>query len=256
MDILLPTCLSLALTTAVAWLGSRTVARYVARQRPEAVASPARLRCRTTACCVLLHAVVLTVLALWEVLDDSSGAGTRLVLATLASPVAVLVTLACLCDALCMRLPNLLLGLAAVPLVLVHLLRAAVMASEIADPCSWAWDHQECQVAYTGYRAEASSYWPVLAPLLVAAGLTASLALSARLSRQIGAGDVKLVAVLTFTLAPFTTTGQVYALCLGLGAAGIAAGLRIALGRADRRTPVPLGPYLLGAFTVSWCLAL
>lgn len=257
MGILLPAVLSLLLTAVAAWPASRTVARYTARLRPALTASPTRLRGQVTACCLLFHALVLAVLALRQALDDGApGVSTRLALTLLASPVAVLVTLACACDALCLRLPNLLLGTAAVPLVVGHLLRAWAMSAQIADPCLWAWDHQECQAVYTGYHAEASSYWPVLAPLLVAAGLTLVLALTARISHQLGAGDVKLIAILTFALAPFTCAGQVYALCLGLGAAGLVAAFRIALGRADRRTPIPLGPYLLGASAVTWCLSL
>lgn len=261
VDTLLPAILSLtvslALTTAVAWPASRTVVRYTARLRPELGTSPTRLRARVTACCLLVHAAVLAALVLRQALDDGTpGVGARTGLALAASPVAVLVTLACACDVLCLRLPNLLLGLAAVPLVLCHLLRAWVMAAEVSDPCLWAADRQECQAVEAVHPADAPGYWPILAPLLVSAALTIALAVVSRLSHQIGPGDVKLLALLTFALAPFTAAGQVYALYLGLGAAGIAAGFRIALGRADRRTPIPLGPFLLGGYAVAWCLAL
>ena len=254
MELLIWTFGSLAVTGAVAWPGSSVVVRYVTQRRPDLAASPRRLRRRVVLWSLLCHVLVLGGLLLdYTGLKLLPEADLRLVLALLGSPVAMLVTLACVCDALCLRLPNILLGLAAVPVVLLHLARAFAMVSEARDPCTWSFEPAECRDQYAGWQASPADYLPVIQPLALAATLTLATALAARLSRQVGAGDVKLVALLTFTVAPFTPFGHVYALLAGLAAAGLVTGLRVALGRADRHTLVPLGPYLLGAFALTWC---
>lgn len=147
--------------------------------------------------------------------------GTRLLgTALLLSPALVLMTAACWVDLRVHRLPNRLLGAAAVLVVT---------------------------------RAVLVGAWSALG---VSAGLGLALLVLALARTGLGMGDVKLEAVLGTWLGTSGPWTAVQGLVGGLVIGGVVALALLMAGRAGRRTAIALGPSLLAGAVLAWAGAL
>ncbi|ARD41288.1 hypothetical protein [Actinomyces gaoshouyii] len=155
--------------------------------------------------------------------------------AALALPVVAALTVAGSTDAVCHRLPNVLLGLAAVGAG-VGIAAAVGLA-----------------LAAGGQGAR------VLAPVVGSLGAAAALGgvglLLSLVPSGFGMGDVKLLALVGLWLGRFGWAVPVVGTVLGLFLAGTVAIVLMAVRRARRDTMIAMGPYLIGGALTVWALA-
>lgn len=238
--------ISAAVTTGFAWSAGAVVASYTQRymSRPLHHFCPHTL---TLLVCMAAYAIPLLAVIL-------APAWIHWFFMSICGPFFVLAVAACVCDVLCLHLPNCLLLAVGIPLVLAHLLRAGLMYIDITDPCFMTVDVGECRDYQPDVTTPltASDFAPIYMPLIAAVATTAAIALISLLTRQVGLGDVKLVAVLTLALCPWTTLGVPLAIAAGCCIAGVITLMNLAMRRSRLSDPIPLGPYLLVATAAVW----
>ena len=91
---------------------------------------------------------------------------------------------------------------------------------------------------------------------LVVAVILFGLSLAAHVWWSLGMGDVKLLTLMSLSLAWFSPWSPLLALLVGLAAAVIAVALGLIAGRTKLNSSLPLGPYLLAGFVVASALLL
>ncbi|MCL3777064.1 MULTISPECIES: prepilin peptidase [unclassified Actinomyces] len=155
--------------------------------------------------------------------------------AVLVLPVLAALTVAGSTDAVCHRLPNRLLGPAA--------LWAAVCV--VVDVLARL-------AAGTG---PAQALLPLAGALGAAAGLGGATLLLALVPSGIGMGDVKLCAITGLWLGRLGWAVPVAGVVAGLLLAGLAAIVLMVLRRAQRDTMIAMGPYLVAGACAAWVLA-
>ncbi|CAM2924409.1 prepilin peptidase [Actinomyces slackii] len=153
-----------------------------------------------------------------------------------ALPTVTILAVACSVDALSHRLPNRLLGWAALWLAGTILIR-----------CAWA-------------LATGESWSQALRPAGTALGTAcagmAVMVVLCLLPTGMGLGDAKLIGVLGLWLGHASAWSLVTALMLGFVLGGLAALGLLALGRAGRKDSIAFGPYLAIGGLLSWALSL
>ena len=155
--------------------------------------------------------------------------------AVLALPVVAALTVAGSTDAVCHRLPNVLLGPAA-------LWAAVGVTADIG-------------LTLTSGDGAAHALVSLVGSLGAAAGLGGAGLLLALVPSGFGMGDVKLFALIGLWLGRFSWAVPVIGVILGLFLAGTVAIVLMVLRRAQRGTMIAMGPYLIvGAYAV-WALA-
>ncbi|MCR2052797.1 hypothetical protein NSA19_08065 [Actinomyces bowdenii] len=146
----------------------------------------------------------------------------------LAAPVAVALCQAGSVDAVCHRLPNALLGLAAFPALMSSIVRLAQQPSASA----------------------------VLTWLGAAALVLVVTTVLASIGSGMGMGDVKLMGVAGLWLGSLSLLAPLGALMGGFLLAGPVALALMALKRIGRKEPMAFGPYLIAGILLSWALSI
>ncbi|QPL05002.1 MULTISPECIES: prepilin peptidase [Actinomyces] len=154
---------------------------------------------------------------------------------SLALPMMAALTVAGSTDAVCHRLPNGLLGPAA-------LWAAACVVIEVV-----------ARLAAGGGLSQALA--PVGESLAAAAGLGAVTLLLALVPSGLGMGDVKLCALTGLWLGRFGWAVPVAGVVAGLFIAGTVAIVLMVLRLARRDTMIAMGPYLIVGAVAAWALA-
>ncbi|MDO4242971.1 MAG: A24 family peptidase [Actinomyces sp.] len=188
---------------------------------------PALLERLPQACLAL---VVIGLTTTWGVINQATAA------TVVAVPLMAVLCVACTVDAVCHRLPNILLLCAGAWIV------GATLMLLIVDLA-------------TGASLEAA-VWPGLRAILCTISMVAALTVTAMLPSGLGIGDVKLWAVLGLWLGRFALWVPVAGLLLGFFAGGLAAIVFIALRRVGRKDRMAFGPYLVAGAWLSWALAI
>lgn len=146
----------------------------------------------------------------------------------LAVPVAVALCQAGSVDAVCHRLPNVLLGVAAFPALMSSIVRLVQQPS-----------------------ASAVLTWLGAAALVLV--VTTVLAF---IGSGMGMGDVKLMGVAGLWLGSLSLLAPLGALMGGFLLAGPVALALMALKRIGRKEPMAFGPYLIAGILLSWALSI
>lgn len=246
----MPTALIAALTAAVVTIASLVLAagpaasaarEYVARLAASTDSAPAPqvrrpwlLERRFQA----VIALVLTVPVLWR------GVDRALADTLVALPLVAVLGVACCVDAVSHRLPNRLLGWAALWLIAATGLRLG------AEMLSSALGGTET----SGAAGALGALWPVGRAALAALGIGIVMVVMALLPSGLGFGDVKLSALCALWLGQLSAEAPIMGIILGFFTGGLAALVLMALHRADRKTAIAFGPYLGAGAWLTWLL--
>ena len=248
----MPTALIAALTAAVATIAALVLAagpaasaarEYVARlaatdstdstHAPQ-IRRPWLLETRFQA----VIALVLMVPRLWR------GAHGAVADTIVALPLVAVMGGACCVDAASHRLPNRLLGWAALWLIAATGLRLG------AEMLSSALGGTET----SGAAGALGALWPVGRAALAALGIGIVMVVMALLPSGLGFGDVKLSALCALWLGQLSAEAPIMGIILGFFTGGLAALVLMALHRADRKTAIAFGPYLGAGAWLTWLL--
>ncbi|RAX24133.1 MULTISPECIES: A24 family peptidase [unclassified Actinomyces] len=155
----------------------------------------------------------------------------------LALPVVALLGVAGSVDAVCHRLPNRLLGTAALWLVVAIAGRSLVRLVTVESVHAALWPAGRATLCALGAGAAVFAMW-----LIPASGM--------------GLGDVKLCALLGLWLGYIAVDWVVAGLLLGFILAGLVAIGLLVTRRAGRKDTLAFGPYLAAGGWLAWLLAM
>jgi len=161
-----------------------------------------------------------------------------------ALPLVAVMGVACCVDAVSHRLPNRLLGWAALWLIAATGLRLG------AEMLSSALGGTET----SGAAGALGALWPVGRAALAALGIGIVMVVMALLPSGLGFGDVKLSALCALWLGQLSAEAPIMGIILGFFTGGLAALVLMALHRADRKTAIAFGPYLGAGAWLTWLL--
>ena len=161
-----------------------------------------------------------------------------------ALPLVAVLGVACCVDAVSHRLPNRLLGWAALWLI------AATGLHLGAEMLSSALGGTET----SGAAGALGALWPVGRAALAALGIGIVMVVMALLPSGLGFGDVKLSALCALWLGQLSAEAPIMGIILGFFTGGLAALVLMALHRADRKTAIAFGPYLGAGAWLTWLL--
>ena len=185
-----------------------------------------------------LIALVLMGPVLWR------GVDRALADTLVALPLVAVLGVACCVDAVSHRLPNRLLGWAALWLIAATGLRLG------AEMLSSALGGTET----SGAAGALGALWPVGRAALAALGIGIVMVVMALLPSGLGFGDVKLSALCALWLGQLSAEAPIMGIILGFFTGGLAALVLMALHRADRKTAIAFGPYLGAGAWLTWLL--
>ena len=175
-----------------------------------------------------LAASACTTTALWALVHHRWADGL------IAVPVVALLVVAGSVDSVCHRLPNRLLGAAAIWLGAALIVRAA--AGLVTGPAA---------------RAGA----PPVRAVLCALGIGGAVLILALLPSGLGMGDVKLCALTGLWLGPLGWGVALSGMLAGVVLAGLSAIVLMAARVVGRRQMIAMGPHLITGAWLAWILA-
>lgn len=185
-----------------------------------------------------LIALVLMGPVLWR------GVDRALADTLVALPLVAVLGVACCVDAVSHRLPNRLLGWAALWLIAATGLHLG--AEMLSSPPGGT--------ETSGAAGALGALWPVGRAALAALGIGIVMVVMALLPSGLGFGDVKLSALCALWLGQLSAEAPIMGIILGFFTGGLAALVLMALHRADRKTAIAFGPYLGAGAWLTWLL--
>ena len=160
-----------------------------------------------------------------------------------ALPFVAVLGAACCVDAVCHRLPDRLLGWAALWLIVTTTLRlgTGTVLGAAAGEALWP-------AAHAALR-------PVARAVIAAAGIGLVMVIMTLLPSGMGLGDAKLSALCALWLGQLSVEASVAGVMLGFLLGGLTAVVLLVLRRAGRKQRMAFGPYLGAGAWLAWLLA-